>query len=171
MRLTLCFTTSRSWISKAIHWFTRSRVSHVMIGCQYQGMPFFLHASSGGVQLTPRAKYLKSNVVVDEYRILPDVEVGFDHALSHLNEKYDYLTLFGWGAVILLWRWFRIKAKNPLESPTAMVCSEFVCHLDMAHGGMPGKLIPEWEGLDPDKTHCQMLLDRMGPSFQLVCHE
>ena len=164
---TLVFTTSSSWISKAIRWFTRSKASHVMIGTEILGQPMLLHCTSGGVQFTPRAQWMKSNVIVSEWRFKSPMDEGLRHAMEHLGESYDYLTLFGWGAVILLWRWLKIKARNPLASPKAMVCSEFVVHMGEPELGI--NKVPEWARLNPEKTHCQDLLDLMpGVSFEQV---
>lgn len=167
LKMTLVFSTSSSWISKAIRWFTRSKSSHCMIGLEVHGTPMLLHCTAGGVQFDPRDKWFKGNVLVSEWQFKDDVgagEEGLRHAMSHLGENYDYLTLFGWGLVILLWRYLKVRAKNPLSSPTAMVCSEFALHVGMKEEGK--QTIPEWEGLDPEHTHCQDLLDRMpGSSF------
>lgn len=170
--LTLCFTRSDTWPSRAIRWFTRAQVSHSLIGFEFEGAQFFLHASVGGVQVSPRAKFLAKNTLVAEYEIVPDVSVGFRAALARLNEHYDYLSIVGWGAVILLWRWLKVRAHNPWQSPTAMVCTELVLQLDM-EAGKPGARVPEWQGLDPEATSPQELLDLMAVklgSFKEVRH-
>ena len=162
---TLVFSTSKGFVSRAIRWFTRSKASHVMIGIEVHNQPMLLHCTSGGVKITPRAKWFKDSTLISEWRFKDEPNV--DHALSHIGDKYDYLTLFGWGAVILLWRWFRIKAKNPLQSPTAMVCSEFVVHLGEPELGANN--VKDWRELDPETTHAQTLLDLMpGQSFTKV---
>jgi hypothetical protein len=167
MKTTLVFSTSNAFISRAIAWFTRSKASHVMIGIELYGKPFLLHCTAGGVQVTPREKWFRENRLVSEWRFKRDMTDGLRHAMSHLGTQYDYVTLFGWGAVILLWRWFKIRAKNPLASSKAMVCSEFVVHLGEPEDG--NNSIPEWQGLDPETTHCQDLLDLLpGVSFEQV---
>lgn len=159
---TLVFTTSTNFVSKAIRWFTRSRASHVMLGIEIFGQPFLLHSTAGGVQITPRSKWMKENTLVSEFRFKPDISGGVQNALQLLGTKYDYLTLFGWGFAILMWRYLRVKVKNPLKSPTAVVCSEFVMRIN-DHT----TYIPEWAGLDPEETHAQDLLDHISPlSFE-----
>jgi hypothetical protein len=91
--------------------------------------------------------------------------VDLAHAVRHIGEEYDYGALFGFAWAVMLWRWFRIKAKNPTASAGAVVCSEFVLCLDPE-----GKNIPEWRGIDPERTHCQHLIQiaEDGPSFERI---
>lgn len=156
--LSIVFTVSDSFVSKAIRWVTKSETSHVAIGTEIFGVPVFMHSTVGGVQITPRERYLKNNRVVAEYVANVDVESKLRNNVmkvaEYLGEKYDYIGLVGYAILIFAWRLFRKKIKNPLASPTAMVCSEFVVHLN-ADGD-----IPEWDGLDPERTHPQELLER-----------
>jgi len=158
--LTLVFTASDSWISKTIRWFTKSTASHVMIGTQLQGVPVYLHSTIGGVQITPMSKYTDRKVA--EYEIIPDLSDGLRHAYTHIGSKYDYIGLLGYAVVILAWRWFKAKIKNPLANKDAVVCSEFIIHFDHA------KIIPEWRGLDPETTTPETLLKVAGSSFRAL---
>jgi hypothetical protein len=149
---TLIFTTSSSLLSRVIRWFTRSACSHVAIGTELAGMPVLVHATAGGVQVTARSEWLASNQLVAEYAFRRPSDASLRHALKHLGEKYDYLALIGFAVAIAAWRLLKVWMRNPFASPRAMVCSEFVLHLD--HAGR----IPEWRGLDPERTHAQDLL-------------
>jgi len=162
--VTLVFSTDSSFVARAIRFFTRSRCSHVMIGLELEGIPVLLHSTAGGVQVTPRRLWFKSNRMVDEYRIRPEVDVRA--AAEKLGQRYDYVALIGYALLIVAWRWFRVKVKNVLASPGAVVCSEFVLELDRG-----GDLIVEWRGLDPERTHAQDLLaicERSPGSFERV---
>jgi len=161
--MTLVFSTSSSWISRIIMWFTRSKASHVMIGLDVYGIPMLLHCTSGGVQVTPRAKWFAENRQVAEYRFKPDITEGIKHAFLMLGEKYDYVSLLGF-IPVLFFRWLRIKVKNPLASPSAMVCSEFILHVD--HHDQ----IPEWDVLDYETTTPEdlLVLCEQQKSFQRI---
>lgn len=163
MRLTLLFTSSSDWSSKIIRFFTRSKTSHVMIGLQLFGVEMLLHCTGGGVQFTPRRKWMRDNYMVGEFTCTVDLTYGLSHAVRHLGEKYDYLSLIGF-LPILFFRWLKIKVKNPLASPKAMVCSEFVLHVD------PEGKVPEWSGMDPETTTAQDLLElcEEGKSFEAI---
>jgi hypothetical protein len=161
-QVTILFSTGRrfsvatSWLSWLIKRFTRSRVSHTAIGTDMHGVPVILHATQGGVQVTLRSRFERGNVVLEEYRIKPAVQDALEdqslrHAVEHVGERYDYAALVGYAALILAWRWFRKKIKNPLASPRALVCSEFCLHLNHAQA------IPEWNGLDPERTTAEDL--------------
>jgi hypothetical protein len=123
-----------------------------MLGLDVMGVPMLLHCTSGGVRFTPRTRWMASNRLVAEYRFLVDVDEGVRHAFEHLGEKYDYVSLFGF-LPVLLFRWLKIKVGNPLASARAMVCSEFILHVDQ------GDRIPEWDALEYETTTPQELLD------------
>lgn len=151
---TLLFTTSSGFLSWAIRLVTRSHASHSMITVDFYGMSCLLHCTVGGVQITPRAKWLRDNVVTQEFAFVADVTDRIPDAAKHLNERFDYVGFFGFGIVVLAWRWFKKKIRNPIHTPTSFVCSEFVLELDRA-----GVVVPEWSGLDPERTTCQTLIE------------
>lgn len=154
--ITVVFTSPKRWtlLSWLIKKFTKGKSSHVALGAELYGVPVLIHSTMGGVQVTPREKYFKSDVVVEEYAFIPDMTHGLQHAVTHLNQHYDYVGLLGYAMLLVAWRWFKKKIKNPLAAPKAMVCSEFVCHID--HEGQ----IAEWADLDPERTTPQDLIER-----------
>jgi hypothetical protein len=158
--ITIIFSTGRrfeiltSWLTWLIRRFTRSRVSHVAIGTHFHGVPVVLHSTQGGVQITLREVFLHDNKIVEEYVVKPDVGEGIAHAVRYIGARYDYVGLVGYAAVILAWRWFRKKIKNPTASPRALVCSEFVVQLNWKAA------LPEWNGLDPERTNAEDLRSR-----------
>ena len=150
--MTLIFSTSSGWISGLIRWFTKSRASHVMIGCEVMGVSMLMHCTEGGVQFTPRKKWFgDGNKLVAEYTFKPDVSEGVKHATDLLGERYDYLSIIGFIWVIF-WGWLKVKVKNPLASKGAMVCSEFILHVDHKDK------IPEWNDLEYETTTPEDLL-------------
>ena len=157
--ITLAFSRPKRWtlLSWAIRRFTKSRVSHCLIGVTVHGIRMFLHCTAGGVKLTPRKKYERENDIVHEFPFRTDVSGPLVHAYQHLDDAYDYAGLFGFAWVIIAWRLFARRIRNPLANARAMWCSEFALHLN--HEG----LLVEFEGLDPELTHCQHLLDRIRP--------
>jgi len=167
MKTTICFTTPHTWspLPWLIRKLTRSPVSHVALCVEVYGIKTMLHCTVGGVQLSLRDRFEASSKIVEEYAFKPDMTAGVAHAIEqHLGDHYDYVGLLGYAYLLLAWRWLHKKIKNPLASPTALVCSEFVLHVD--HGGV----LAEWQGLDPERTTAQDLLERCrsGPNFGRV---
>lgn len=165
--ITVIFSTPR-WranpFASLIRWLTRSRVSHASIGLVLADVPVVVQATIGGVKVTTRTKFEKQSKIVAEFRVLQDVQGGVQHAVHLIGEHYDYIGLLGYAVVLLTWRWFKKRLKNPLASPTALVCSEFVLRVNQ-----DGK-ITEWVGLDPEATTAQdiLLRCRTGTSFKVV---
>jgi hypothetical protein len=147
-RARVVFTTSRSWYSAIIRWAQGSSASHVMLQFDVFGQDLFMHASVGGIQFSPRERFLKSNRVVSEFEIQGEVpRERIAQMIDHLNDSYDYVGLVGF-AVTIGWR--KITGRNThnlLASHTAMVCSEFVARLDPN-----GELIGSFAGLEPEIT-------------------
>jgi hypothetical protein len=166
----LVFTTSSHWLSRTVRWMTSSATSHVCLGTEIFGELVLIHSAlSGetgrnGVQITPRHKWLEDNIVVAEYDIIPDVTGDMGPMIRLLCEKYDKMGLLGY-IIVIVARWLGKKIQNPLASGRALVCVRYVLKLDPT-----GRLIPEWAGLDPEKTTPQdlLVLCRVGPSFQRV---
>lgn len=155
--ITAAFSTPKRWtlLSWLIRKFTKSKVSHCLIGIHVHGIPMFLECTAGGVKISLRSKYEKTDNILYEYKFLHDMSAPLEHAYKHLQESYDYAGLVGFAWVIILWRLFKRRVRNPFASSRAMWCSEFMLHLNHNH------VIPEWKDLDPELTHCQHLLDRI----------
>ena len=83
-----------------------------------------------------------------EFECLFDAKKGFKRLRPEFGRLYDIPGLFGFGWVILLWRVFKIKTKNPFASSKALVCSEFItlwfqgCELPDVHKWQPEKSSP-----------------------------
>jgi hypothetical protein len=140
--ISLVFTAKRNIVSKVICAITGSRTSHVAFCFEVASTQVFLHANVGGVQISPRAKFLKKNKIVDEYVFVDSYDVNLTDAVNHIGERYDYVGVFGFIPVLVA-RWIGRKIKNPIASPNAMVCSEFI---------IKGVKLGEWAAMDPECT-------------------
>lgn len=166
MALDLVFTTSASWISRAIRFFDRSPASHVSILFESTelGGTWALEADLSGVRLRPEARWARGKRVVARFRARTDLSAGLRAAASLVGRRYDIQALLGFAWVILMWRWCRRRVRNPLASPRAYVCSEFAVHL------RDGATIPEFVGLDPERTSPKVLwrVLKDGTTFEAV---
>jgi hypothetical protein len=159
----IVFSTTNHLLSRAIRWLTSSQVSHCSIHAEMAGVPVVIEATIGGVRIIPLSKWATGNTVVGSFEPRLDMISGLAHAVEHVGDRYDYVGLLGYIPVLLA-RWLRLRCRNPLASPSAMVCAELILHLD--HGGN----VPEWRGLDPEATTPQDLLSAMtaGGSFRAL---
>jgi hypothetical protein len=151
---------------------TNSVTSHVCLGTEIFGEPVLIHSALDGetgrtgVQITPRSKWLEDNELVAEYAIVPEVsEEMMRPMIQLLCERYDKLGLLGY-VIVIVAKWLGRKIQNPLANVKALVCARYVMRLDPT-----GTLIPEWAGMDPEKTtpHDLLVLCRSGVSFSKVC--
>jgi hypothetical protein len=146
------FTADNSWVSKAIRFITRGKTSHAALTSSIGGVPVLIHASIGGVQVTPRRKWLRSNRAVAEF--VPASGEGFDLGLAAraLGERYDYVSLLGFIPVLIARR-IGARIRNPFARSNATVCSEFVVRAAAGQGRLQALI-----GLDPERTTPQDLL-------------
>lgn len=152
--ITLMFTTSSSIGSRLIRWLTKSPASHTLIGgLEVCGVPVVVQANVGGIQITPRDRFLAKHPLVVEYEVLPDVSQELNFAIRKLGDGYNYLGLFGY-IPVLIGKWWKLKVSNPFRSSTAQVCSEFVC--DIFNDGP----VPEFLGMEPSSATPRDLIDR-----------
>ena len=168
--ITLVFTTSSHWLSRVVRWVTNSDTSHVAIGAKVYGEDVLMHSGldgetgQTGVQMTPRERWLNDNIIVAEYKIVPDVSGNMGSLIKLLCSRYDKLGLVGYALVIIA-KWLGKQIMNPLSSPKMFVCARYVLELDKE-----GKLIPEWKGLQADQItpHDLLQLCAQGPSFTKI---
>ena len=157
----LVFSTTEWPLSKAIRALTKSKVSHCSIWFSVFGVELVLQASVGGVKFALANEWSKHNKIIRKFRFNVDVTRGIQSALTLLNQKYDYIALLGYIPVMIA-HWFGIKTKNWLASPNAVVCSEFILHVDAFDQ------IPEWSELEWETTTPQQLLDACSTSFDEI---
>ena len=147
--MSIVLSTTNHFMSRLIRKISRSTVSHASICIEVEGVPFIVEATTGGVRLIPRKTWERHAVVIREYDYLFSKD-AIRFVLEEVHKKYDYLGLVGFVPVVLAWRWFRKKIKNPLSSSIAVVCSEFVARaLNFGNKDFD---------LDPENTTPSMLL-------------
>jgi hypothetical protein len=135
----------------------------VLIGVELFGREVFIHADVGGVQVTPRDRFLRNNRIVAEFETRWEMpEDLLKVAVEHIGDKYDYVAFLGFLWPVMLWRWFHVKTQNPLASARGMVCSEFAARIDP-----DGLVISEFKGIDPENTKPEDLLEICMPERSL----
>jgi hypothetical protein len=155
-RVTLVFSTTSHLLSGLIRWLTKAPASHAVICVDMAGVPMIVQADVGGIEPVTRDRWLaRGNRVVAEYEVLGDVDLR--GAFDDFGERYDYFGLLGFFFVLPL-RWLGRKIRNPLASPRAMFCSEFVLTLGL----------PEFIGLDPEATTPGDMMARCAASGSFV---
>jgi hypothetical protein len=149
-------TDPKSWVSKIIRWFTKSKYSHTFI--VVRGDPVLgdlvVESDSGGVQIkTFNGFNFTKNPLLKEVAISDDVTVPLRHTLDLLGSSYDYTGLVGMSWVELMWHVFKKKVHNPLHSKNALFCVAFVIvfmqQMDWKNSG----------ALVPQDNDAQMLAD------------
>jgi len=158
---TLVFTASNDLLSRSIRWFTKGRASHVAIGAQLFDVPVLIHATIGGVQVSPRVKWMRGRILVAEYAFTHSSGVDVAGAVKKLGERYDYVGLLGFIPVLIA-RWFGVRVRNPFASASAVVCSELVLRADVNNN------VKEWRGMDPERASPVDLLEACVKSESFV---
>jgi len=136
MAIKIGFSTSGSFVSRAIRWFTRSTVSHawLLVEDGFFGVSVVMEATNGGFRLVPFEHYVNEHTrLVRLVTPKTSLEEGVKKAALWLGEHYDYGGLFGM-AVVVVGRWLRRRWRNPWESSRAMFCSEAVVYVLQASG-------------------------------------
>lgn len=122
-------TERRSFISRAIRWFTRSRWSHVFLVLPEDPVTRereIVEASFRGVYKDSIAKYRKRGIQTRIFLVDADMEDRIDalaDRLTNVGARYGFLQVLGF-ALILPLRWIGVRVRNPLTG--GYVCSEFV---------------------------------------------
>ena len=92
-----------------------------------RGVPMVLEATEhGGLHLVPWVGYDVGKTIVKIVTPPFPLNKGVDFLMNQLGTSYDILGLVGQGWVVMMKRWFKVKAKNPLRSARAAWCSEVV---------------------------------------------
>jgi hypothetical protein len=165
----LGFSTSSSFISKAIKRWTKSKVSHCYI--VYRDQTFcsdmVIHATDWRVKIIMYAEFARKTKVVEEFNLLDGEGIsghkGLVSVAPLLDKKYDIWGLFGY-MWVLIGRFFGRSWRNPLASDDKYVCSEFG-GLWARDSGVPG-----FEDVDLETLTQQDLLEMVEDSshFQKV---
>jgi hypothetical protein len=143
------FSTTESWISRLIRWFTNARVSHVFLVYDDPVLQqeMVLDVAFTGYRVLPFNLFKLENDVVEMIEPRVDLSPGLRVTARWLGKPYD------WRAFIAFSRWFRSLRHQPAETPKALICTEAVVRALLA-AGYPGA-----EGLDLKGTSPQLLLE------------
>lgn len=152
------FSTSTNPISRIIRFFTGSKASHcwILIQDAFAGQDMIMEATEGGFRLVPYVGYNVGHVIVDIVTPVIPLDEGVEKAVSWLGGRYDYTGLIG-ALFVLLGRRLKKRWKNPLQSSSAMFCSEAVVFL-LQEAKYPGADL-----LDPSGTTPQDLINFLRP--------
>jgi hypothetical protein len=153
----LVFTSSDALISRLIRKVTGSEVSHVALRLSLEEVPVFLHADVGGVKIVAQEAFFASRT--ERYVFAFKERVSPKLAVAYIGARYDYVGLL-WNLFRIMTKWLGYAWHRPLQSPQALVCSEFIARLGLA----------SFVGLDPENTTPQDLLEvcKKAPEFELV---
>jgi hypothetical protein len=124
----IVFTTSDSLFSRAIRWFTRSSVSHVLLHV-YDYFTF----EAGGLSVHIRPWHEVKNVVA-VFRIRPEavpthiVDECIQESMRQHGKGYDWLGILGFAYCIFMERFFGKDLQNPFAQQSSYWCSELVAY-------------------------------------------
>jgi hypothetical protein len=124
--LAIGFSTTGSLFSRAIRWFTGSKVSHVFILHEAYGGLYVMDATPGsGFRLVGYGQFFEENTVVYIHEITQDllhanvaIDERLDRAASWLSYPYDYCNI--------LWLALRLCRVGKISTPRSMQCAEAV---------------------------------------------
>ena len=147
----IILTASPMWLSRAIRYLTKGRVSHCML--QYPsdlwGGDWIAEATVGGVQKRPAET--RRHHVKAEFRCKFDPAPALHKIRREVGEGYDYPGIVGFAWVILLLRVFKLKIRRPWRNAKTQMCSEFIWRFFLAVS------IPGADERDPEEVTPEMV--------------
>lgn len=132
MKIKVGFSTTNSWWSRLIRWFTEAQVSHsyVRIYDEYLKTPLIIHADIPGVIVEHADIFDQQNIIIEEFEIEDErLKEGVRNNLKHLRKKYDWWDIFNWALVLKFKRWFKRKVNNPMADPKKLICVDLVARI------------------------------------------
>lgn len=144
-------TQPKSWLSRIVRWFTKSKASHALIVFEMFDREWILESGIKGVVILPIERLDGQMVALVPIPELSPADLS-KVMVDDLGDDYDFTGLFGM-TINVLGRWFKAKWKNPWNNPRSMFCSEFVVKT-LQQCGFPGA-----DQLEAANTTPQDLLD------------
>ena len=123
----IILSTSNSWVSSVIRWFTRSKFSHsafLLYDTRFQKWQI-AGADATGFELTSLDNFLSGNQMMAIYSPPVDLNKALPEIDDWLGTFYNYSGLLGM-AWVELGHWLKKKWSNPLDNPHEMFCSEAI---------------------------------------------
>jgi hypothetical protein len=135
----LGFSTTNIWLSRLIRAATGSKYSHCWVrhGSAVWGGTWVTHADWPVVRQWPWRSASAKWTVQQLYAPRFDIRPALAAVRKDFEARYDIPGLFGMVFVELGLKWFKRRLKNPLASPTAVFCSEFIAEILIA-ARLPG---------------------------------
>jgi hypothetical protein len=155
------FSTTDSFVSKTIRWFTQSEVSHTFV--LYYDPAFqqtmVVEADWTGFRIIPLERFEKSNRIVEIREIPVDEDPALSATAFMLGSPYDFKGLLGHALARVASVVLRRKVNTPFRSSRKIICSEAVVRILQVIS------YPDAEKLIPDAVSPQDLLDflRLAP--------
>ena len=154
----IAFTKGTGLISRLMDWFQKGDWSHVLLlnwNLTWEAWEV-MDTTSGGVRVCAWEAFKKSNHVVKVFKcdhdLVPTMR-NYYGLVGDPKDEYDYWSILGFVWIKLMWWWFAVKIRNPLNNPKAWVCSGFV-HRVFNQSKLPGYNEPlEYEIIDPDALY------------------
>lgn len=142
MRYSIVFTRKLHLVARAIMWFTRSEISHVLVRQLGDGADYALEA------VHPRVRVQWYDVVLrNRATVINELEVVWPEerleaawrktCYERLDLKYGWRTMVGDAYVYVRYWLTGKKARNPFPAPWQDVCSELTLTFLM-EAGVPG---------------------------------
>ena len=149
----LGFSTTDVWLSKLIRGFTGAKYSHCWVrhGSEIWGGQWVTQADWPVVRTWPWALASKPWSRKVFYRPRFDIHPALAKVRPDFEERYDVLGLFGMFFVLVSFKWFKHRLKNPLASKREMFCSEFVGSILQA-AQLPGTADWNTEAITPKEV-------------------
>lgn len=147
----LGFSTTDVWLSRLIRAGTGSKYSHCWVrhGSDVWGGTWVTHADWPVVRQWPWRSASRKWTVQQLYRPRFDIKPALAAVRADFESRYDVPGLLGMVFVELAWRWFHRRIKNPLASPAAVFCSEFLASILKA-AKLPGTEDWDTEAMAPE---------------------
>lgn len=120
------YESDDSFVSRAIRWFTRGRVSHVGMlysSADWEG-DWIAEALPKGTMCRPVRSRKWAYIVTPKYNAVPHLQA----TQEFVDRKYDFKGFFLFAVLILAWRWLRLKLRKPTLSGKDQICSEWAAH-------------------------------------------
>lgn len=133
------FSTTNSWISRAIRWGSRSEVSHSYMRFSIAGEEIILHADYRGIEALGMKRFCSKNTVVMEFVVDLPWQPLIAEIVEELGTPYDFLGLLG-QVIMNFGNLIGKNWDNPFQDEYLWYCSEFCAYLlSLAGEPLPAK--------------------------------
>lgn len=135
---------SRSWLAKAIQWFTKSRFNHTALVIEIWDTLFVIDSQKDGTNLRPLTEWLK------KYKYTFEVHRPKDFTTEHRERAVSKVghTPYDFSSLLIYQPWYILtgkwKGRKKAKAAERLYCSEFVAWVFN---------IPEWWKMSPQALY------------------